>query len=196
MKYWIILILLICFGCKNAKPKSFIGNIDINRKLNLKIFKIVNDTAKYFSQDTVFVLSLEKKHYKLTTKHKQDNLRQIVYYNKKTLYPEITCYFLADIAVGSLKIYENHDKIIFENNFEKDYPFTSFMLVDKFKEEYGIDLLKQKNIYIARKKNYEVDMYNNPDTYSYRHFEIDGKTGDILTDTIGKIKDMKGLIIK
>lgn len=191
-----IFILLVFVGCKNAVQESVPKTSNSVNKLDLRYYNIKNDTARSIRGDTVFELTEEKKYYKLSYIINRSNFKNIYYYNKKTLYSEISMGFLGDIAVGNLRKYDANAKVIFEYNFEKDYPFTALMLVEKFNSKYDIDLLHQLNTYISRDKNYEVDIYYFPDKYSYRHFEIDGKTGNVITDTIAKINSQFNIQIK
>ncbi len=183
MKLLLSFILIICFGCREDEPKGTVIQGKPNR-LDVDSFRIVNDTAVDFEGDSVRTLTVEKHHYKLSTQILDCNIKQIYYYDRKTLLPKYFFGYLGDMAVGRFRAYKD-GKVYWEKDLEQDYPFNAQMLVLKLRKDYKIDLLHYKDMHLSRGKNYHIALYNFPTKEKFRYLEIDGKTGLIVIDSTG-----------
>lgn len=185
--------MLICSGCVNDKPAASVRNYGKLEKLDLSKFSFKNGEAADLIGDTLVQIMKERNAYRVTKKHMLENIKYVTFYNKKNLSVKAKCTLLADVPIGIMPLFNDEGKVIQEINFEKDNSFTAQMLIEKLDKRYGINLVTQANMYLFRDKNYRLDLYYYPDGYSYRSFEIDGKTGAVLIDTIATLEDKPGL---
>ena len=206
-----VFLLIICNSIISQTNKN------INKKFNLEgfiyeseIYEAKRDTkikrnfriyrGKKVKGDTVITLRYEdERGYAVTERINNNAFSTWKIYLKPSLisYGETICFY--DLSIFSTT-YDDNGNVIKTRDFEKEqgYSFTIEMLIEKFKNEFDIDLTCPYNYYPFTGNYMRVDRWHREDVPIYivyipisvedgylilqRTVEVDGVSGEVMSD--------------
>ena len=119
-------------------------------------------------------------------------------YDKRTKNLLLAGQTFYSMEIGKWNYYDKLGKSIKELDMDESFPFSIENLIKKLKTEYNIDLLDvSKKIIVSRgevnnQSYYEILIPIIPaiqGEYEFKKYNIDGKTGETLLDTISIVPD-------
>ncbi len=199
-----LLIMLFIVSC-NGQEKSKKGEkrtlkktekkIKIMKKLDAKKFATYksSDQLKFIEKDTFFSLEDQGKTYQEIKNKVGENFKKVNVYDKEKLILTFEGNRFFNFPIGTNKGYDLNGNIIYEKNFDDDFPFSISDLRTKIMTEFGADINVFNNQLIVNRGHdssinkycYDVSIYAN-DGSNYRFIVVDGVTGEILKNTIYK----------
>lgn len=190
--YFTLIILLITNNsCQTLNQKN---NITMNT-IDIRIFEKnkKNEEYKYIENDTVnYIVSLKDSYYLSKNTLNNPNLKTEFFYDKNTKKLTKEQQTLFNIPVGNCYEYNEDGDIIKTVNYDKDFTFDSKKLIEKL-IDLNVDLSKENKKTLFHRMS---DGKNKPFYLLYipiedsigsqRMLKIDGITGQVLADKIGK----------
>ena len=190
--YFTLIILLITNNsCQTLNKKN---NITMNT-IDIRIFEKnkKNEEYKYIENDTVnYIVSLKDSYYLSKNTLNNPNLKTEFFYDKNTKKLTKEQQTLFNIPVGNCYEYNEDGDIIKTVNYDKDFTFDSKKLIEKL-IDLNVDLSKENKKTLFHRMS---DGKNKPFYLLYipiedsigsqRMLKIDGITGQVLADKIGR----------
>lgn len=190
--YFTLIILLITNNsCQTLNQKN---NITMNT-IDIRIFEKnkKNEEYKYIENDTVnYIVSLKDSYYLSKNTLNNPNLKTEFFYDKNTKKLTKEQQTLFNIPVGNCYEYNEDGDIIKTVNYDKDFTFDSKKLIEKL-IDLNVDLSKENKKTLFHRMS---DGKNKPFYLLYipiedsigsqRMLKIDGITGQVLADKIGR----------
>lgn len=190
--YFTLIILLITNNsCQTLNQKN---NITMNT-IDIRIFEKnkKNEEYKYIKNDTVnYIVSLKDSYYLSKNTLNNPNLKTEFFYDKNTKKLTKEQQTLFNIPVGNCYEYNEDGDIIKTVNYDKDFTFDSKKLIEKL-IDLNVDLSKENKKTLFHRMS---DGKNKPFYLLYipiedsigsqRMLKIDGITGQVLADKIGR----------
>jgi hypothetical protein len=202
-----------------TKPSSNNSNNKNNmEKLNLNEFtenNPKNTAGKMMTKGDTIKTLIKDDRYFVKERVKNSAFSMVRSYDTSSLAICTEVMLFYGFCTGIGKSYDEKGDVIEEEDYDKDYPFSVEMLIDKCKKEYGIDLsvdmddfdymrakyLSDPNAYNPYSDGYRfVRRYFYIDKYVYdvgisltpgpicalrRAILIDGSTGEVISDETG-----------
>ncbi|UFH35081.1 hypothetical protein [Flavobacterium acetivorans] len=200
MKNKAIMIISCIFlmGCNTYKKQiKPINNKIIMKKFDLESFKKNNKGKKEYEivkGDSIFKRSDENDCFYEEAKKMNGKFKTISNYYKETLMIKNSGNYFDQMPYGVAKFYNEKGEITKEINYDENYPFSVYDLIARIKTTHQMDLNDEKNnISVSREidretgKHIYVIFYDKTDngSYCYKYINVDGVTGQILSEGKG-----------
>ena len=191
LDFTLIILLITNNSCQTLNQKN---NITMNT-IDIRIFEKnkKNEEYKYIENDTVnYIVSLKDSYYLSKNTLNNPNLKTEFFYDKNTKKLTKEQQTLFNIPVGNCYEYNEDGDIIKTVNYDKDFTFDSKKLIEKL-IDLNVDLSKENKKTLFHRMS---DGKNKPFYLLYipiedsigsqRMLKIDGITGQVLADKIGR----------
>lgn len=201
----IICALLLSCNRQNKEEIKPINNKIVMKKLDTNYLnKIIdigkkNEKIQLVENDSVVQLEDNGDYYYERRQKNNEKLKKSFVYNKTTHLIVANGTLFNDLPIGIHRIYNEKGELIREINYDENYSFSVYDLIEKIKVTHQFDLNnakvqsyvsrdfdKSRNIYIYMIA-YEKDENKVLKNGQSKYIAVDGQTGEIVSEGITKI---------
>lgn len=193
------IFLISCNGQKKYDAKPINEKIIIKKLDNASLNKILKINKKYqniiFTNKDTIVELVDNDDYFLESKSKKgESIFNRIAYDKKSHLMIASGAVFIKIKIGIHRKYNEKGQIISEINYDDNYPFSIYELIEKIKLTHKIDLNDTSKIRAVEREFDEsfnkfiyAIRYKNNENEPLKYIVVDAKTGVILKEGIVKI---------
>jgi hypothetical protein len=195
----LIVVSVLLISCNGQKKEAIkpINNTIVIKELDSVYLNKIKELGKkdqkiqLIENDTVVELSDNGDTYFESRRKNNENFEDRFSYNKITHLLVATGTVFYDLPIGIHKIYNEKGELVREINYDENFSFSIYDLIEKIKITHQIDLNNSTKIKkISRifdealnKYAYTI-LYKDDENEKMKVLVVDGQTGEILNDSI------------